>query len=526
MRILFIYPVPPENLQMLRYQQGIGSISAVLKQAGHSTALLTLSAFDRERIDDIIRSFAPDLIAFSLTSSYYPLTREVSQHIASTWRLPVLLGGLHPTLMPEESIDTPGVFAICIGEGEYPMLELCEALEQGRDPSAIANLWIRRNNIIHRNEIRPLIQDLDALPFPDRDIFDFNKLLSHYPEAEFMGSRGCPYRCAYCANHALIGLYKGKGRYVRYRSVDNLLDEIEHVLRHYSPVEWLGFHDDTFTLNPAWLAEFTDKFPRRFNIRFWCNATARSINPEIVEMLKHAGCYEVRMGIESGNDHIRKQVLKKNVEREQIIEAFRLFKEAGINRYAFNMVGLPFETRETIEDTIRLNREVQPDQMFCSIFYPFPGTYSREICSENGWLTDRTVKSYFDDDYAIEQPSISSKEVRKYHDLFEDLVRWPRLDRLIRMLHRIPVTRKKTLWNLFRRIRAKYRQFTQRFFLAARRAAGYGPPPSGPKIIENQNETAVDDSPVDKALGRSDVENSGTQSRATKEDAPEHGSST
>ncbi len=459
MRILFIYPVPPEDLQILRFQQGIGSISAVLKNAGHATELLTLSTFDRERLDETVRRFAPDLVGISLTSSYYPVTLEITAHLASSHHLPVVLGGIHPTLMPEESIETPGVFGICIGEGEYPMLELCDALSRGADPTGIANLWVRHNGKIFRNELRPLIRDLDALPFPDRDLFNFDQLLKQYPEAEFMGSRGCPYRCAYCANHALVNLYKGKGPYVRYRSIKNLLDEVETVVARYTGIGWIGFHDDTFTLNPRWLADFAEQYAARFRLPFWCNATARSVTPEVVEQLKRAGCFEVRIGVESGNDHIRMNVLDKKVTREEIVRAFRLLKEAGIERYAFNMVGLPGETKQTMEETIRLNQEIRPDHVFCSIFYPFPGTHARDICRENGWLTGRMVKSYFESEYALNQPGVTRRQVQYYHDIFTALVRWPRWSPLIRLAHRIPVTRTKTLWNVYRRLRAKCREW-------------------------------------------------------------------
>ena len=462
MKVLFVYPVPPAKWQILRYQQGLGSISAVLKQAGHSTTLLTLSDLDRAAIDRTVKQFQPDLVGISLTSSYFPLSKDLARTFAADYKLPVILGGVHPTLRPEESIAADGVFAICVGEGEYPMLELCEALQAGRDPTRIPNLWVKHNGQVHKNEIRPLIADLDALPFPDRELFDFQTLLAGFAEAEFMGSRGCPYRCTYCANHALFELYKGKGSYIRFRSVKNLLDEVEQVTKRYKDIALLGFHDDTFTLNPKWLQEFAETYPKRFSFPFWCNATARSINERNVAWLKAAGCYEVRIGVESGNDRIRMEMLDKRVTREEIVRAFRLLREADILTYAFNMIGLPSETPETINDTIRLNQEIRPHAVFCSIFFPFPGTKSFEICRERGWITGQTVKSYFESDYALNQPTITRKQILFYHDIFRDLIRWPRLDPLIRTLHRIPVGGGKTAWNAIRRVRAKLRELGSR----------------------------------------------------------------
>jgi anaerobic magnesium-protoporphyrin IX monomethyl ester cyclase len=321
---------------------------------------------------------------------------------------------------------------------------------------------VKRNGTVHRNELRPLMARLDELPFPDREVFRFDEMLRQFPEAEFMGSRGCPYQCAYCANHALLELYRGKGPYVRYRRVDKLLDEIGDVVQRYPGIGWLGFHDDTFTMSRRWLTEFSEKYSARFNLRFWCNSTATLLTEETVACLKKAGCYEVRVGVESGNDHIRMDVLRKKVRREDIVRAFRLLREAGIHGYSFNMIGLPFETPATIRETLQLNREIRPSTVFCSIFFPFPGTHAYEVCKENGWLTGRRVASYFEKDYAVNQPTISRDQVLFYQPIFGDLVRWPRLAPLIKLAHRIPVMPGKSLWNAIRRIRAKIIEFGHR----------------------------------------------------------------
>jgi radical SAM superfamily enzyme YgiQ (UPF0313 family) len=169
------------------------------------------------------------------------------------------------------------------------------------------------------------------------------------------------------------------------------------------------------------------------------------------------------MGVESGSDTIRTEILRKKVPREAIVSAFKILREAGITRYAFNMVGLPFETPQTIRETVALNQEIQPDQVFCSVFYPYPGTQSWELCRSKGWISETTVSSYFAHESALDQPTIRRREVVFTHEIFRDLVRWPRWDWLIRALHHIPVTRTKSAWNLFRRLRAKTRETLDRF---------------------------------------------------------------
>ena len=181
MRVLFIYPVPDPRFQALRYQQGIGSIAATLKQAGHAVQLLILSCFDKPAIEAAIHGFNPGLVAVSLTSGLFALTQELVCHVAAEYKLPAVLGGIHPTLCPEESLAAEGVMAVCVGEGEYPMLELCAALDANREPAGIASLWFRRGEQIIRNPIRPLIENLDSLPFPDREVFPFADLLKSWP---------------------------------------------------------------------------------------------------------------------------------------------------------------------------------------------------------------------------------------------------------------------------------------------------------------------------------------------------------
>jgi anaerobic magnesium-protoporphyrin IX monomethyl ester cyclase len=458
LKVLFIYPVPQARFQILRYQQGLGSISAVLKQAGHDARLLTLDRLDTEALDAAVRDFQPQLVGLSLTSGFFALGQAITGWVAARHKLPVVLGGVHPTLCPEESIAIEGAFAICRGEGEYPMRELCAALESGGDPTRIANLWVRANGQVHQNELRPLIADLDALPPPDRALFPMDHMVDQFAEIEFMGSRGCPFQCAYCVNHALQELYRGKGPFVRFRTVDNFLNEIDTVMRSYPRAGIVGLHDDTFTLNRNWFREFTDKYPARFKHPFWCNATADSINEETVRRLKQAGCYEVRIGVESGNDHLRQEILCKKVSREAIVRAFRLLQAAGIHTYAFNMVGLPYETVATIHDTINLNRILQPDETFCSVFCPFPGTHAYDVCRANGWLRGQAAGSYFENSYVLDQPSIRRADVLFYHDIFADLVRWPRAHGLIKGMARIRVTRTKSLWNVWRRVRAKCKE--------------------------------------------------------------------
>jgi len=455
MKILFIRPVPQLGEGYNGFHQGVGYISAVLKRAGHRTALLEPDKFDSHSVSKSIAGFKPDVVALSVTSNQTRLSGRIAEFVSQKHGKPVILGGAHPTVAPEESISLKGVFGLCIGEGEYPMLELADALEAGKDYMAISNFWFNKDGRVVKNDIRPLIGDLDSLPFPDREVYDYQKMIDVVDlGAEFMGSRGCPKNCPYCINSTLRGLFKDKGRYVRYRSVDNLLSEIESVRSKYSNVNYIGFHDDTFTVNRGWLEEFCHKYSKRIKLPFWCNARVDSVDKNTVELLKKAGCRRVHIGIESGNDYIRQKILKRNITKAQIAECFRLFKEAGIETSAFNMIGLPCEKAEMIEETISLNRLVKPDYAFISLFYPYPGTELRKLCQENGWISERFVESYFEPTTVLDQPSISSQEVEYYYKVFQPLIHHPAYDGLIRMLGGIKIWSRITLLDMIRTIRS------------------------------------------------------------------------
>jgi len=282
------------------------------------------------------------------------------------------------------------------------------------------------------------MEELDKLPFCDREIFNYNRLMDDTNDGtEFIAGRGCPFSCSFCINAVLQDLYKNKGKYVRLRSVDNLLEEIRQINNNYK-IKKITFHDDTFTINRAWLADFCIKFGREFKIPFRCNARADSIDDALLEQLKEAGCEQIWVGVESGDDHLRNTILKKQLPREIIIAAFRLIKKHGIKSRAFNMIGVPYETCETAEKTIGFNKEINADMKCLTIFRPYPGTELYELCKKNGWISDRQVHGYYEDS-VLNQPSISADDVYFYHKIYFYAMYAPFLVPLMRLLHGIKI---------------------------------------------------------------------------------------
>lgn len=438
MKVLFIYPTPPAKHIPTGYNFGIGYCSAVLKQGGHQTGLLITDRPDKDIIRRKIAGFRPDLIGISATTDQFALAKFIVKIINDDYAVPIIIGGIHATVAPDDAINTPGILGVCIGEGEAALLELANAIEKGGDPHNIQNLWLKSGNNIIKNPVRPLLQELDKLPFCDREIFNYNRLVDATNDGtEFIAGRGCPFSCSFCINAVLQDLYKNKGKYVRLRSPDNLLAEIRCLNGKYK-IKKATFHDDTFTINRAWLADFCAKYSREFKIPFRCNARADNIDHELLEQLKAAGCEQIWVGVESGDDHLRNVILKKKLQRSTIIEAFRLIKKYGIKSRAFNMIGVPCETRETAEKTIELNKEICADMKCLTVFRPYPGTELYELCRKNGWISGRQVHGYYEDSI-LDQPSIAGEDVYFYHKIYFYAMYAPGLVPFMRRLHRIKI---------------------------------------------------------------------------------------
>ncbi len=402
MRITFIYPdffqFPDGSfLPEGRIYLGIGYLSAVLKKAGHDVSLIHLVAPPgRDELIQAVKSQNPDLIGFSSTTHMFRHTARVASWTAEL-KIPSICGGVHPTIAPIEALQTRGIDMVCIGEGEEALLELCDAIEAGKDYSRIDNIWVKRGDSIIRNRVRPLIEDLDQIPFPDRQIFDRRLLCpDQIPRGTVMASRGCPFNCTYCSNHAQKSVYPNPERYVRFRSPENVIAEIEELIRSDPDIKFIRFDDDILTLDVRWLENLSNLYKKRISMPFICNSRVNFINEKTAELLADMGCLVVCMGIESGNEWLRSKVLNRHMSNRQIVRAFKLCKEYGMKTVSTNMVGLPYETTEMVLDTIKINAECRPDTIQVSTFIPYPGTELHSLCEREGLLVNERVDSIFE----------------------------------------------------------------------------------------------------------------------------------
>jgi radical SAM superfamily enzyme YgiQ (UPF0313 family) len=404
MKILFL------SFDYLTQALGIASLSAVLLQAGHQTEVAALGDVARQNV--LLRYFKPDLLCLSLITGQHPLFLERARQIKAAFpHLLVVAGGPHPTFYPE-CIDDPCLDAICRGEGDHALPAFAAAVAQnGTMPAALANWWIKQpDGSISRSEVARLIPDLDRLPYPDRGIFDRAQRSAAPVTVFVMTSRGCPFDCSYCFNHAYRELYQGLGAICRRRSVDNVIAEIMQLQRRY-PLQMVIFQDDTFNLDRSWLREFAGRYAHEIGLAFHCHLRADLLDETTVTMLRKAGCFSVKLGLEAGREEVRNGILKRGMSLEQFENACSLLHKNGIRFATENILGVPGTALDDDLYTYAVNRRVRPQHCFASLMQVYPRTGIAGYALRHGFATSPVTEfpATFYEDSVI---TISDKEQR------------------------------------------------------------------------------------------------------------------
>lgn len=396
MRILFY------DKTLIDYK-GIEILSSVLKLHGHQVELLLDPGFGKLLFlkipflnwlvsDQLLLkkavSYKPDLIGMSIMTNNFQFYRDFGRKLKKMTDTPVIVGGIHPTSVPEEVIKEDWVDMLCIGDGEEALLELVETLQAGKDISNIRNLWVKDKNGIHKNGLRPLNENIDKHPFPDRSLYDKYGVISR--TVYFMAGRGCAYNCSFCVNHFRDHLYPGQ-KYFRKRSISNIIEELKEVKNRYHP-RALRFEDDVLISNISWLKEFKDQYVQFINLPFHCYMTPNGVNEETLRLLKECGCEMICMGVQSGNEQIRRQLLNRHYSNEMVVVAARMINRSGIKLHTEYMFGLPGETPENMWETLELNENLHSDHTWAATFYPYPKTGLTQYCIDSGYIDDEVYQ--------------------------------------------------------------------------------------------------------------------------------------
>jgi len=418
MNVVLLTPTPPDINNF-----GIRIISSILKKEGHYTKIIFLPGgiehlrFDASYIykysEKTLKQIAElcndaDLIGFSFMSQYFDRAAQITGYLKKQFSIPIIWGGVHPTHRPEQCLNYCDI--VCIGEGEFAIVELADKMVKGADYTDTKGCWFKLDANIIRNEKHDTVEDLDELPFIDYEIEDHyvynwrSEDIDHIDETVMkkqflripyfhdkhlityrtMTSRGCPHRCSYCASSAMMNL--------RRRSVNNVIEELKEVLNRFSYIELVSFFDDTFFAAPVeYFEEFRNKYKKEIGLPFHSQCSPTTINMSKMDLLVDAGLYYTEMGIQTGSDRIRK-IYRRVESNKKIIEAASL-----ISRYSSKMLvpdyhiilDNPWEEKQDVKDTLYLLLSLPGKfRLQISSLVFFPGTELNNKASEEGILKD------------------------------------------------------------------------------------------------------------------------------------------
>jgi len=366
---------------------GLAYIASYLEKNNFSVRILDLSVtrLSNSQVIGYIKKMKPKTVGISCMSVHVDFVKAMTKKIKEFSDIRIFVGGIHPTALTEKSMkEMQDVDVFVIGEGEITALQLMK----GEKIGSIKGISYVKNGKLKINPPRELMPDLDKLPHPARHLlpgianytlgFDWE---GRTPAATIFSSRGCPFGCIYCASKVM---WKG---FVRFRSVKNVLNEIDCLVKEYNVREIL-FYDDHFTLNKKRLHGICNGLLKRnYDLTWCCLSRADSIDIKTARLMKKSGCHMISFGVESGSQKVL-DGMEKRVKVKDIINAFSVCRKAGINTKASFIFGGPRETHETIQETRRLLKTILPDYAWFFIMTPMPGTKLYKLHEESGISTE------------------------------------------------------------------------------------------------------------------------------------------
>jgi len=393
---------------------GIRYIHSLLEANGFDTSIVFFkrlnindgrpaSAREVEIFGDVLRQLRPDIVGVGIgCSTFRRVAQQLTRKARQVLDCPVVWGGVHVTVAPDQSILDNDL--LIIGEGEEAMLELCQRLASGRRIDDVRNVWLRRDGKTIKNPVRPLIEDLDALPFHNfendnkffinnDELFECDPLVKDHDLYQIMSTRGCPFSCTYCANSVYHRLYKGKGKTVRTRSVANVIAELVYAKQHLDAIKQVAFYDDVFGLDLEWTRRFCQEYREKVGIPYWVYIHPKTVTDELIAMLKDSGLIYADMGIQSGSQRIRNKFFKRMDTNEEIRRAMLILNKHKVKPRLDFIMDNPFEDdsdKAQMLDLLLSFRRPFEFRLY-SLAY-FPGVELTQMALDKGFITPDQVE--------------------------------------------------------------------------------------------------------------------------------------
>ena len=380
---------------------GLAALTPIIRRHGFKVHLIHMRFADKpDLFAQKIRAYGPAIVGFTSNTSQFKYLELYSKAISHDQHILQIAGGVHPTLDPEGVLLKTAVDGVCVGEGEYAIDELLTRIEKRDDIIPTKGFYWRNAEGIVKNPLPDLVGDLSALEFPDYSIFD-RKIVASDSESgrrlivgkssirkDFVVviSRGCRYNCSYCCNSALRQASGTPDKYYRLFPLNYAIRFLKHLLEEYPETQYFAFEDDLLLGDERWFLSFAQAYKEQIRLPYELHARPECVTPAIVNALKDSGCLRVRVGLESGDENIRREYMNRYHSNDFIAEKCKLLKDSGISIMTLNMMGLPFEGREEMKATYGLNKRISPEFGSCLFFRPYPKTPLHELCEQHGLL--------------------------------------------------------------------------------------------------------------------------------------------
>lgn len=401
MKIVFV-AIAVDNL-------AIEFLSGFLKKHGHQVEVVldpTLFATEAiaskklAKIFDItkevvcqVNAMKPDLIGFSVFTFNYQRSLELAREIKKVNKeIPIIFGGVHPISVPEVVIEEDCVDMVCTGEGEYALLELLDSFKQGVKRADIQNIWFKDKGRVIKNNIRPLVEDLDTLPFPDKELF--YKIYPGFIKNDYYttSSRGCPFACTYCANNVFQKVFKGLGKPVRRRSPKNMLHELSWAKKKF-PIRQITFVDDVFVQDIKWLREFVPAYKKNIGLPYIVITHPLFVTPEIVELLSSSGCYFLLFGVQSVSEKTRREVLRRCETNLDIERAAKICNKFGLRFSVDHIFNIPGEGIREHAEALKFYNHIRPTVINSYWLQYFPKTEIIATAVKYGIIKEEMIEN-------------------------------------------------------------------------------------------------------------------------------------
>lgn len=367
----------------------------VNERSSHHASIIDLAFHRRhwrDRLKKGIHKYKPDLIAISSNTMYMKYVEAIAKEVKSQYKLPVILGGHHASIYPEETIKIPECDILCRGDAEDTLIHILDNLSQQKSLEGLRGVWAKQGRRVIKNNGASFRQDLDDLPLLDWDLWeDLDKYFYYLGMLYMIGSRGCPYRCTYCDAHGISDAVGGK--YFRMMEPVKYAREIAYQWRKYKHrnLRLAQLFDPVFTINEEWLKTFCDAYRSEGvhnEFRYSIFARIDNLNERKIKMLGSSGCAILRVGVEAGDQYIRNKIYDKSTSDDQIREIFRLAKANGIKFTSFYILGGPAETRQTVQKTIDFAYELDGERSAFFIYKPFTKKGVELLLEHGGWIDE------------------------------------------------------------------------------------------------------------------------------------------